>query len=723
MARGSSLAVSISGSHKPSQALSASLENPEDPRNLILRAFVPHIAVQVSADTDEVSRQKGFQGGFRELLRPFGELVQGKVTVRDSIGASRSWEDFAVRFVGLGEGLGDPVAALREVTHADGKRSNGSAGDGGKPRSSGAGALRTGGQLGQVEALVEQHLNYSEMMSNHLAASDTDDGSQTTAGSPFYQLYLRRLLSGLPLSPHETFAHPVMCIIAISSRNASPIETLRHLYEESSRGEKRLPVWVSGEYLRYYVLVHDEEHDDIAKSTALFEAMKRHFGLHCHLLRLRSSRCVPSDDDSMRVPKCEWISAAEELAEMQKQGRIGQPSGVDALTEAADDSDELEDPTPYLVESDVTAIRTFVRQMVTQSVVPFMERCVMTWNEQVASRRRGISGRFMSLSKRWTSFGGTSRSSSASGPGGSNGPNSSFDAEQGFYRHESPEATMRKLADYAFMMRDWKLAQETYEMLRADFGGDKAWWHQAGANEMAAISTLLVGQPMAAKTRAETIEQMLDTASYSYLTRCSAPYNALRCLALAVELLRLRGGSAADDAARWGARILELKMVGRAGDALFTDRVAACYAVRKGVGSGEWGARRRKSSLWNMLAADAWLRQGKYSQAERALDAACREHGGLAQAEGRLPFRAMQAFLDELRHALQAGRPSATADEADEAATLVEEQSEKLGERSHRKSLIGAVGAAPFGGLDNGPLSPARMGQEESGAGKDDDFQ
>jgi hypothetical protein len=81
-----------------------------------------------------------------------------------------------------------------------------------------------------------------------------------------------------------------------------------------------LPHWVNNTFLRYYVLVHDEDNDDIAKSTALYEQMKRHFGLHCHLLRLRSAQCVPSDDDSVRLPQSEWIAASEEIAAIQKRG-------------------------------------------------------------------------------------------------------------------------------------------------------------------------------------------------------------------------------------------------------------------------------------------------------------------------------------------------------------------------------------------------------------------
>jgi hypothetical protein len=112
----------------------------------------------------------------------------------------------------------------------------------------------------------------------------------------------------------------VACVIAISSRNPSPIEEFKRLYASTDNGDNRLPHWVNNTFLRYYVLVHDEDNDDIAKSTALYEQMKRHFGLHCHLLRLRSAQCVPSDDDSVRLPQSEWIAASEEIAAIQKRG-------------------------------------------------------------------------------------------------------------------------------------------------------------------------------------------------------------------------------------------------------------------------------------------------------------------------------------------------------------------------------------------------------------------
>jgi hypothetical protein len=297
----------------------------DEAKELIIRAFVPHIAIHASADTDEIANEKGFRGGFRELLRPFGDLVQGKVTVRDSIGASRSWEDFGVRFVGLGDGSNHRQVAEGQGAQRLELSSNGSPGDIGNAQACWSiPGIRTGGDIDQIEELVHRHLSHTEAVSggyvaNYFNYGDCIDQSIAST-SPFYMLYLRRSLSGLPMTPHETFAHPVACIIAISSRNKDPIETLRQLYESGSRGEKRLPLWVDGEYLRYYVLVHDEEKDDITKSMALFDKMKRHFGLHCHLLRLRSSQCVPTDDDSVRMPLCEWVTAAEDLSEIRSRG-------------------------------------------------------------------------------------------------------------------------------------------------------------------------------------------------------------------------------------------------------------------------------------------------------------------------------------------------------------------------------------------------------------------
>jgi hypothetical protein len=423
---------------------------------------------------------------------------------------------------------------------------------------------------------------------------------------------------------------------------------------------------VDSDYLRYYVLVHDEEKDDITRSMGLFEQMKRHLGIHCHLLRLRSSQSAETDDDSIPLPRSDWMSAREELEDIRR----------------SEDDEDFEDPTRYIFESDATAIRTFVREMVAQSIVPTMERHVSIWNDQVASRRRGITGRFMNLSRKWA-FGGSSRSSSST--------SSSRDNYNmaGFYSAEAPEAIMRKLADYAFMLRDWKLAQSTYDLLRSDFSDSKAWKHHAAANEMAALSLLIMPVQMSSKNRAETIDQMLEAAFYSYNTRCSSPYGALRSLTLGLELLRLRGGTNIDDAGRWGVRLLESKILGSVGDALMKERLAICYGSKEGVGSWHWGSRRRKSATWSVLSADAWLQQSKHIQARRCLDEAHRMYSTLPHKSGITKFGAAGDFMASLQHSL-AESPDASDNENEEGDDDdIDEESEALNDmRSRRPSAV-----------------------------------
>jgi hypothetical protein len=263
--------------------LGVNSENNDETRSLIIRAFSPTVAVYASPDTDDLARRKGFKNGFKHIIRPFGERVMGKVVIRDSAGASRAWDDFGVRFAELGE--------LAEI---DVQRQESELGVG----------------FDRLEELLEQYLELAP----------DGFGVRPLQTSLHHNLFLNRILSAHTLTTHETFIHPVACVIAISSSLPAPIDSLRHLYAQTAQGNKTLPNFVYPEYLRYYVLVHDEDKDDFAKSSALFDQMKRHFGLHCHLLRLRSNECLPSDEDSVELPEVEWLSPSEDLGRLRDQG-------------------------------------------------------------------------------------------------------------------------------------------------------------------------------------------------------------------------------------------------------------------------------------------------------------------------------------------------------------------------------------------------------------------
>lgn len=682
-----SASVSRFGKSSLSSPLGNSADGYDDSRSLIVRAFSPTIAVCAAEEVDELAVRKGLKKGFTELIRPFGNKVSGKVVVRDSTGASRAWEDFGVHFADLGD-------------------------------------LAAGGASPSLDANPLENLE--ELMEYFIGDGwdDTDGVPGRTEISPLYKLFLTRLLSSQAMSPHETFRHPVGAVIAISSSTQQPIETLRNLYQQTAQGSRALPLYANPEYLRYYVLVHDEDNDDFSKSSALFDQMKRHFGLHCHLLRLRSTPCTQSDDDSEELPTSEWLSASEQMS---------------FIYDTVDLIDLNTSTSPYIFSSDASAISGFVRELVAQSIVYHMEQRIALWNDQIASRRRGISGRFMSLSKRWTGIGSSARNASSATNLSASGASGNYDSLQGSYRYDTSESLLRKLADYAFMLRDYKLAASTYELLRTDYANDKAWKHLAGANEMCCISTLL--NPLigtgSSKFKIESFDQMLETASYSYATRCSAPSLALRSILLGVELLKVRGRSATELAARWAIRSLELGLLGSMGHVLVSERITSCFADRIGVGNTSWGTRKRKAALWSVMTADEWMKLGRAEFASERLEEAQELYNETKNSEAVKDYAELAEYLTQLRLAVrmklgQARRRTLSGatgpfDGAGQGEDEIEDETieqmatvEKLDTKAHRRTGSLMTGVS---GVDAAPLSPVRLTRPDPFSREDDDFE
>ena len=629
---------SVSASARSSSPAPAN-EGADESIQLIIRSFAPHIAVHVSVDVEDFLASKGLEEDFSSLLQPFGEHIQGKVIIRDSVGASKTWNDFGVRLVRL--------RPEQPQLRRQGSRQK-------KTRSIQAERLKppSAQYEQQNDTSLEASASAEGFLGSQLDLQDPQHGGQSDFGSSkasgtrasLYLSYLIKMLSSTPSSPYETFRHPVACIIAVTSHDDDPIKTFHDLYASTTGKSKQMPEWIGSGYLRYYVLIHDEYRDDITKSTALFDAMKRSFGLHCHLLRLKSSPCSPDELDKVKVPAQGWMP---EGFEKDKAVDRNVAPGSAQYESAPITMPKLEKLGEYIFESEANAIRAFIREMVTQSVVPFMEKRITTWNDQVASRRRGISGRFISLSKKWTGF-SANRSGSSSSNGSPSPSGSSFDSTRGFYPPETPEATMRQLADHAFMLRDWRLAYNIYDLLRSDFNNDKAWSYYAAANEMAAISLLLLHPTNSSRFRADTVEQLLDNALYSYLTRCSLPSGAIRCGCLAMELLKGRGPASSGDAARLGRKLLELGLLSPTLQVLFVERIADCYASQFSSNPIMLGARDRESAFWNVLAADSWLRVGQPIEAQRCLRSATSIYQQMGPRRLPLPFSSMETLWKDL---------------------------------------------------------------------------
>jgi hypothetical protein len=262
---------------------------------------------------------------------------------------------------------------------------------------------------------------------------------------------------------------------------------------------------------------------------------------------------------------------------------------------------------------------------------------------------------------------------------------------------------------------------------------------------MCCVATLLnpLTSSGSSKFKIENFDAMLETASYSYLTRCNAPHLALRAILLGVELLKVRGRAASELAARWATRSLELNLVGSIGHVLVSERVASCLADRIGIGNTSWGTRKRKAALWNIMAADEWMKLGRAEIAAEKLDEAQELYGETKHSESHKQFHDLAEYLEQLRLAVRMklgearkrgfsgatrqleleGPVESPVDVEDET---VEEMNplEKTDSRGRRRSLLGAATGA--GGVSLieplTPLSPARLSRPDKFL-QDDDFE
>lgn len=96
---------------------------------------------------------------------------------------------------------------------------------------------------------------------------------------------------------------------------------------------------------------------------ALYNAVKKQYGLHTHLLAV-----------TLESP-LEPISLPSPLPELPPSPLI-----ENSKTHISDTWDL------NLTETDIQQFGRFVREFVTMSLVPWMERCVLDWNESVRLR-------------------------------------------------------------------------------------------------------------------------------------------------------------------------------------------------------------------------------------------------------------------------------------------------------------------------------------------------
>uniref|UniRef100_A0A0W0FGI2 Uncharacterized protein n=1 Tax=Moniliophthora roreri TaxID=221103 RepID=A0A0W0FGI2_MONRR len=267
---------------------------------------------------------------------------------------------------------------------------------------------------------------------------------------------------------NETWNHPAAVILAVSTNSPNPLQAITALHSRSID----LPSWVDPLHLRFTLIIHSKNSSlSDEEAGALYNAVKKQYGLHTYLLPLELPNPPPNP-----VPV---------------------PATLPRLPPPTMDSPEIRPPPTPLVspansqvntplntlrmnEKDIQQTARFTREFLVMSLIPWMERCVVEWNENFSSTRR-LPSRLFSSTRRL--FGSPSPSPSPS-PTPGHHPNSSSVSSTpvrsvtingaipaATNAQGPPPPQQRRLAEFATILHDLKLAVSVWESLRKEGKG------------------------------------------------------------------------------------------------------------------------------------------------------------------------------------------------------------------------------------------------------------
>jgi hypothetical protein len=268
---------------------------------------------------------------------------------------------------------------------------------------------------------------------------------------PWLWRYRQALDESTNGAPHELFQCPPLCLLVCTTQEvANPVDTLRSLQSKHYLPPAFQNGLMDPDAIRQEVLVlHDNNSVTNVdwKEAHLRASLQQQFGVGASLVRVNSI-----------APEAAAVLAQEETSDLWGGG--GARGNC-------------------LSVSDRVVLRTFLSTLVTNALLPAMEKRIADLNAFVSDRKKGVKNVLKSF---WR--GGTIKSKEDDEAT----PTALGDAK---YRFDSVESQTRLLGDTLFLMRDYEAALGVYRLIKDDFKQDKAHTHYGGIQEMIALCLYL----------------------------------------------------------------------------------------------------------------------------------------------------------------------------------------------------------------------------------------
>lgn len=342
---------------------------------------------------------------------------------------------------------------------------------------------------------VKDAASTSSFQSQYTTTSETfNRDSQLT---PWFDEYRTKFFKSLGPSAFEQFEHPVSVIVATTSLDLNPVDSLQRLFDRrASNIQNGLPRYVDiAALVFHYVLVHDASGNiSIADAMKRYALVEKTWPGQTTMVTLNSNKEAVENED-FQIWRSD--SAAKNPAAGLSSAQLALPSpNLSSATGAV--SDSVQGPAPMLSASqapssgadvpkkgfysrkvlispsDMDSCKRLVRTLAWTWIVPHLEKTVQTIYPEVTKERSGLMHKFNLM---WGSK--FSRKNDENDPDGV------------LFEANSLEFRERRLADWAFMLGDFTVAYRTYMSLAEIYKNEAptapvALVYRASALEMAA---------------------------------------------------------------------------------------------------------------------------------------------------------------------------------------------------------------------------------------------
>lgn len=185
------------------------------------------------------------------------------------------------------------------------------------------------------------------------------------------------------------------------------------------------------------------------------------------------------------------------------------------------------------------SINATTTELIKSIIIPFMEKKISYWDDVYIQPRKSLTNRFFKFMKR--------QDDSSSNNSGNNGKSRSNNVG-GIFNHDSLEMSLRRLADWSFILKDYKYSSQVYETLLKEINShdnnnnrSKYYWNYlTSVQEYLMFSNLFLISNSEFNKKFPNMNIIIDQINYNYLFRCNLNSNYLKFIVEISELINFK---------------------------------------------------------------------------------------------------------------------------------------------------------------------------------------